>query len=338
MNNQVSNVVSVLSGQKEAIEQSLPSHISYDKFRNVAITASMTNPDLNQATMSSLATAFIQCAKDSLLPDGKEAAIVIYNKKQGSQYVKVANYIPMVQGVIKRLRQSGEVEYINSKVVYAGDHFDYQMTSKGEDIEYKPTFIPSQRGEVVLAFAIARLKSGEAVVEIMPKEDIDKIMRLSKSSIDKKTGKVVEWSVWGQFYNRMAEKTVIHALAKRLPNSSEVRTMLERDIDIQDVTKKEDDAVRNNDNVVTIEQDKLEHKGLSQERINELKAYVDTTSTDESQMFAFISSQSGSVVNSYKDLNEQQADQLLELLMGKVKQQQGGAMMAQSSNQAIYQG
>jgi recombination protein RecT len=326
MSTQVATINQVLVNEQPSLMAALPSHIKVEKFMQVCNTAGMINPELQDCSPSSLAQAFIQCAKDGLVPDGKESAIVIYNKKQGNNWVKEAQYQPMIDGILKRLRQSGEVPYISAKVVYNDDKFDTGMDINGEYLTFKPDYSSTRRTneDIKLVFAMAKLKNGEAIVEVMTIAEVNEIMYLSKSAIDKKTGKVNEWSVWGKFFSRMALKSVLHRVSKRLPNSSEVMEMIERDIQIKDMK-----------NGAFIDGDSSASKvqTIDQERINELQALVNTTNTNASQMFAFISSSSGRVVNDYQELDESQYNQLIaqleKRLQGQVKKQTEEAMRSQ---------
>jgi recombination protein RecT len=59
----------------------LPAHVTVEKFTRVALTAINSNPDLRQADHRSLFGAITKLAQDGLLPDGREAALVIFNTK-----------------------------------------------------------------------------------------------------------------------------------------------------------------------------------------------------------------------------------------------------------------
>ena len=327
MSNQLTIINNVLTQEQSAIQQALPSHIKPERFMQVCYTAAMLNPDLQKCTHSSLANSFIKCAKDGLVPDGKEAAIVVYNKKQGQKLVSEAQYQPMIDGVLKRLRQSGEVPYITSKVVYQDDHFDTGMNINGEYLEFKPDYNSKNRKDedIKLVFAMAKLKNGEAIIEVMTREEVEKIMYLSKSAIDKTTGKVKEYSVWGKFFGRMAQKTVLHRTSKRLPNSSEVMEMLERDIQIQELR---------NGTFEATDTEKVADNIAVQVQIDEIDALVKHTDTNIQQMLAFISSSSGRVITACEELKTDEANRLIELLNKKlsnnIAKQREAEMTAQS--------
>lgn len=207
---------------QQGIAALLPSHVTVEQFTRTAATALVTDPELGQASRQSLVMALVRCARDGLLPDGREAAMVTFNKNFGTydkpDWGKAVQYIPMVDGVLKRARQSGQVANITGKVVYAGDRFDYWVDEHGEHIEHRPVF--ENRGEIRLVYAFARLTSGELMVEVMTRADVEKV-RDGVISASKAT------SPWSKWFDRMALKTVLHRLAKRLPCASELFYLLE---------------------------------------------------------------------------------------------------------------
>lgn len=202
------------------VQSVLPAHIKMEAFVRCGAVALTKNKDLGECQQESVIMSLTQCATDGLVPDGKEAALVAYNTnigtKQQPNYVKKAQYLPMIDGILKRARMSGQIDAMTAKAVFENDEFDYWLDEAGEHIKYRPTY--GERGAFKLAFAYARLKTGDLVVEVMSKEDIDKVRSASK------TGKYGPWADW---YDRMACKTVFHRLARRLPNASEIVEMCE---------------------------------------------------------------------------------------------------------------
>lgn len=207
--------------EKQGIYSLLPAHITPESFVRAAAVAMAKSPDLAEADPNTVIMALSDCAKDGLVPDGREAALVVYNskmKRNGQDvWVKKAQYLPMVDGVIKRARQSGQIDVIAGKAVFDGDQFDYWMDENGEHINYRPKLVG--RGEFILSFAFAKLKTGELIVEVMTKEEVDRVRGASKG------GQCGPWKDW---YDRMAVKSALHRLARRLPNASELMDMLER--------------------------------------------------------------------------------------------------------------
>lgn len=191
----------------------LPAHVSEEKFRRVAMTAIQNNPDLAEADRRSLFGAIVRLAQDGLLPDGREAALVIFNTKNKSgSWDKKVQAMPMIAGVLKKVRQSGEVAKVSAQVVHEHDHF---LVKYGfdEDVEHVPPPLDKPRGKVIGAYATAVLKDGSQLLEVMSLEEINKVRGVSRS---KDKGPWVDW------FSEMARKTVMRRLAKRLPMSSDL--------------------------------------------------------------------------------------------------------------------
>ena len=202
------NPIAVLRQNLQAmapeLKAALPAHVTVEKFTRVAQTAIQNNPDLLNVDRKSLFGAIVRLAQDGLLPDGREGAIV----KFGNQ----AQAMPMIAGVLKKIRQSGDVAKISAQVVYENDHF---VVSYGfdEDVTHNPPPLDKPRGKAIGAYATAVLKDGSRLLEVMSLEEIEKVRNVSRA---KGNGPWVAW--WGE----MARKTVMRRLSKRLPMSTDL--------------------------------------------------------------------------------------------------------------------
>lgn len=203
-----SNPVAVIRQNMTAmapeLKAALPAHVNVEKFTRVAMTAIQNNPSLQNADRRSLFGAVVRLAQDGLLPDGREAALVLFGKQ--------AQAMPMIAGVLKKIRQSGEVAKISAQVVYENDHF---VVSYGfdESVEHNPPKLDEPRGKAIGAYATAVLKDGSRLLEVMSLEEIEKVRKVSRASGN---GPWVQW--WGE----MARKTVMRRLSKRLPMSTDL--------------------------------------------------------------------------------------------------------------------
>lgn len=217
-------IESTLMKKKSDFIKVLPSHISFEKFQRTVMTAITQNPDLILADRTSLMLSCIKSASDGLLPDGRDAALVIFNVKgkdaSGKEvWMKKAQYLPMYAGIIKKVRQSGDIASVVSHVVYERDKFEYVLGDE-ERVLHEPYMGAEARGKIIAAYAIARLKDGTTVREVMTFQDIEKVRKTSKSGSDKDTGEAK--GIWRDWYEEMARKTVFRRLAKWLPQSIEL--------------------------------------------------------------------------------------------------------------------
>lgn len=199
-----------LQRMAEEFEAVLPPQIPTDRFVRTAITAVGMNPELLRTDRRSLLGAVMKAAQDGLLPDGREAALVIFKSK--------AQYMPMVAGLLKKARQSGQISSISAHVVYEKDQFDYEL-GDNEHILHKPS-LTADRGKPIAVYAIARTTDGGVYREVMSVAQVEKARAVSRS---KDSG---PWATW---WDEMARKTVIRRLAKYMPSSTDMDQVLQRD-------------------------------------------------------------------------------------------------------------
>src|SRR3546814_200490 len=127
--------------------------------------------------------------------------------------------MPMIAGILKKVRQSGEVSYISAHVVYANDHFKWTL-GFDENVEHEPAPLDQEPGEPVAAYAVAVLKDGSRLLAVMRKSDIEKVRAVSRAKGN---------GPWVQWWSEMARKTVMRRLSKRLPMSTDLDDAFERD-------------------------------------------------------------------------------------------------------------
>lgn len=197
---------------KVQFKNALPTHIAPEKFERVALTALGQNTDLASCTPQSVMNALVKCAQDGLLPDGKEAALV--------KYGNTATYMPMVYGLIKKMRNSGEIQSVNAYVIYENEEFDYVIENGEQKFTHRPK-LTGERGKPVAAYCTVLLKDGGCHVELMNVEEIEKA---------RNAGKAANGPAWKNWWTEMAKKTVIHRAAKRVPTSSDIEKFMQSDM------------------------------------------------------------------------------------------------------------
>lgn len=202
----------------------LPPHVPAERFVRVVMTAVQSNPDLLEKDRQSLFESAMKCAQDGLLPDGREAALVIHGAK--------VTYMPMVAGILSKVRRSGELRSITAHVVYENDEFDYVLGDE-ERIHHKP-FI-GERGKPIITYAVAHTKDGGIYREVMTEQQVMAVKAVSRA----RNG---PWS--GPFADEMRRKTAIRRLSKRLPMSTDLLAVIERDDELYDLNKAQPVQVR----------------------------------------------------------------------------------------------
>lgn len=221
--------------QKE-FETALPEHIPLARFMRVVTTAVQTSmasnfTNLLECDRRSLWQACMKAAQDGLLPDGREGAVIKY----GDQ----AQWQPMVAGMRKKARNSGEISVWDVHCVYENDEFMIKLgDAPGIDHTFK---LGKSRGALIGAYSVAILKDGTKSYEAMSIDEIHSIRDRStawKAFIAKK----IKSTPWSTDEAEMARKTVAKRHAKQLPSSADLDDLMRRDDDLYDFGKDKDNV------------------------------------------------------------------------------------------------
>lgn len=183
-------------------------NITVERFVRSALTAAQEAPDVATADRRSLMVACLKLASVGLIPDGREATIVVRKKKVNGNYVKVAVATPMYYGVVKSLKESGTIVNCVVDIVREGDQFTYGVENGKSWVQFTPQ--PFGKGEPIGAFAVFTQPDGNLIVEAMDKEQIEAVKASSDSAGS-------PYSPWSKFPLEMWKKTVVRRGAKRIP-------------------------------------------------------------------------------------------------------------------------
>lgn len=228
-----------LEQRTSQFQAALPAHIPVERFKRVLLTAVQNNAALARADRITLFNSAMKAAQDGLLPDGREGAMVIYKTKikDGGQekWIEAVQWIPMIAGLRKKVRNSGEIATWDAQVVYEKDAFDYEL---GDDpyIKHKP-FLVGDAGKIIAAYSVAVLKSGEKSREVMTVQQIERIRLMSKAK---------DFGPWKDHYAEMCRKTVARRHSKVLPMSTDLDDLIRRDDDLYDMNGASDKAAATN--------------------------------------------------------------------------------------------
>ena len=198
-----------LEKMADKFKEALPSTMDEWKFISVAKLTLNQNPKLLQADRNSLMQTFMRAAQDGLYLDGKEAAAV--------QYGQSVQYIPMVEGVIKVLHNSGLIKTISAEVVYENDCFEYELGSNPH-VKHIPLLV-GDRGNRICVYCYVQTANDGEYIEIMNMDDVNKCKQQAK-------GASSPHSPWVKWFDQMAKKTVIHRIAKRLPKNDAINSVV----------------------------------------------------------------------------------------------------------------
>lgn len=236
----VENPVVVLRHQLDSMEgqfkAALPAHIPAERFARVLMTAVQQNPELLEVERRSFWNAAMRAAQDGLLPDGREGAMVVRKDRNRG---KLANWQPMIAGVRKKARNSGEITSWDAHVVHFGDHFQFQL---GDAPQINHTYdLRSDRGSIIGAYSVCVLKDGTKSYEVMSIGEIHAIRDRSDAWKAFKAG-LIKSTPWSTDEGEMCRKTVARRHSKVLPMSTDLDDLIRRDDDLYDLPGARDEA------------------------------------------------------------------------------------------------
>jgi recombination protein RecT len=227
------------------------SGISPKKFVRVIMTAVALNPELLNCNRRSLMTAALKAASDGLVPDGHDGALVAFDGQ--------VTWMPMVAGVRKKVRRSGDVTSWDVTAVFSKDHFDYELGDT-PFIRHKPYMAPTlergtdedeaafnkrlrqhlDHGVLTHVYSVATIKGGDKSRDVMTRAEVE----LVRDTYARKNRKGEFSPAWRRSFAEMAKKTVARRHAKQLPMSSDILGLLSRDDELYDVDRDRADRVQ----------------------------------------------------------------------------------------------
>lgn len=198
----------------DAITNALPEHLNPQKMARVVITAVTRTPKLLECNPMTVMNAVIEASQLGLMPDS------VLGHGYLVPYGKTCVFIPGYKGMLDLARRSGELAWVQARVVYANDVFTYGYGME-PTLEHTPArALGKEPGEMTAAYGIAKYKTGEFHFEVMHKDEIEAIRRRSRAGND---------GPWITDYDEMARKTVIRRLCKFLPMNPEYQNLVARD-------------------------------------------------------------------------------------------------------------
>jgi recombination protein RecT len=200
-----------LKDRANEIGAALPAHITPQHFIRIVVTAVQKNLGLLTVDRRSLINACLQAAADGLLPDGREGVILPYKGQ--------AQWQPMVAGLLKKFRNSGQFKSIATNVIRQGEEFSYFIDETGPHLRHVPG--PSTAPPIG-AYAVANTLDGGTLVKKMDLHEIGKRRAVSRAK---------DGPMWSDWWDEAAQKTVLRNLSKLLPTSAEIDEIMRRDDD-----------------------------------------------------------------------------------------------------------
>lgn len=291
MNNQVTirenEIKSGLVAQQKIVKSLLGSKEKSDKFLATAVKIA-NDYKLRECHPQSIIDACINVAQLGLdlSPIISHAYLVPFKAKRES---KVANVqlIISARGYTALLERTGWK--IKSYIVNEDDDFEYSIDGFEETIKFKKDLDGTDEN-FKYAVAIAKAPDDTVYVEVMNKSQIEKHRKVSQNQKgDKPSG------VWEEWYDRMALKTVIKKLVKKLPLGEETisRATFIDDKPIEAQIENETQNELPSMNEIVEEKDKYQRLISMGVKENDLQVFMDKNNLDDNNLDIFLEDYAG---------------------------------------------
>src|SRR5215831_2562078 len=197
----------LLTRHKDQIARALPRHMNADRMLRVAITAATTTPALLKCDARSVAGCIVQAAILGLEPS------TVLGDAYLIPFGKTCQLVPGWKGLLKLVRNSGELVLVNAQEVREKDIFEFEDGLDPFLRHKRAPGGPEERGPVVAYWAGAVLKGGGKQFVVMTIKEVQ--------AHAKKYSKALTSGPWKSEFDEMAKKTCLRKLCKYLPASIE---------------------------------------------------------------------------------------------------------------------
>lgn len=177
--------------------------VSYQREAMFALQIAGGSEYLQKAAPDTLRNAVINVASVGLTlnPAMKLAYLV---PRDGKACLDIS-YI----GLIKIATDTGAVSMVKAETVYEKDTFQYEGPFTAPTHRFDPFAPLEERGSLIGAYCIAKMRNGEVLIEVLRRSEIDKIRSKSKA----KSGP------WFDFFEEMVKKSIIKRASKMWPRT-----------------------------------------------------------------------------------------------------------------------
>lgn len=165
------------------------------------------SPKLQQCSPAQLYLGLLACAAAGLEPGNLKQHAFLVPFRDNKRNMTVCQFMVGWRGVVVQARRSREVLSVDPEVVYEADTFDIDLGSQPR-VHHKPELF-KPRGEIIGAYAVARMKHGQPMIEWMSRDDLERVRAMATKRKDS--------PAWNDWADQMYRKTPVRRLAKRMP-------------------------------------------------------------------------------------------------------------------------
>ena len=191
------------------LASTLPKQIDPERFLRVALLAVTKNKALWECSKESVFLAIMESARVGLQIDNKEAALIPYGGH--------AEFMPMVQGIIRLMLRSPGLTKVEARVVREGDQFEYRY-GLDPQLEHKP--IGGSDRPITHAYAVMWRQGAGTTFEVMTRQELDHVRAQSRAP---------DSPAYTLYESEMDRKIVLKRLSKYADLSPEATRAIELD-------------------------------------------------------------------------------------------------------------
>ena len=258
-----------LESKKNSLIKIAQQGTDVDRIIRVAMFETVKNERLVQCSPTSVYMALAKACELDLVAGGvlhRASLVPMWDKKSKGYNAEL--WIEYT-GLMDLVKRSGEVAHFKAEVVYENDEFEHSFDlESGEILRHKKCH--DNPGDLVLAYAVCFFKDGQRQVEVMRKDQINKIRKSSRSP---------DSGPWSQHTEEMWRKTVIRRICKYLPLTPKTTAVLEHDIQSDfgatnmhsiDMDVVEQDHTVDTDNVIDVKEAEPKPKSKRKSKVKDL--------------------------------------------------------------------
>jgi recombination protein RecT len=197
------SLLDAIESHRAELAAYLPPGADLNKFVATVRQMVFDVPGLLECSVSSVLSAARAAAESGLPIDGRFSSLIVRRSKNGPP---MAIWDPSFRGMIWLALESGFVVDVQSGVVREHDFFEFEQGSEPR-IVHRCSLLPKY-GDVIAAYASAKLRAGGTMIEILTRPDIARIRAMSPAG---------DRGPWGTWADQMARKSAVRRLLKRLP-------------------------------------------------------------------------------------------------------------------------
>jgi len=210
-------ILHLIERQKPELDKALAGTIGVERFTRTILTELRRTPKLYECSPESLLGAMMLAAQLQLEPGPLGLVYLVPFKGQ-------VEFIVGYRGYVELAFRSGLVKDVSASLVYEGDEFEYREGTR-PFLDHVPAQVfagAHDRGELVAAYAVARLKTGGAPFKVIYEPDWQRAKAKSPAG-SKGLGP------WRDDFPQMVLKTAIRRLEPKLPKTPQFGLALEAD-------------------------------------------------------------------------------------------------------------